>query len=67
MYCLSGRGAAMIIEPLSLCYHVRCFACAVCGAALGDGRAGADVRVRARRLHCHHCYSADDGSKYSCV
>ena len=57
----------MIIEPLSLCYHVRCFACAVCGAALGDGRAGADVRVRARRLHCHHCYSADDGSKYSCV
>ncbi|XP_045779337.1 LIM domain only protein 7 isoform X2 [Maniola jurtina] len=62
-----GRGAAMIIESLSLCYHVWCFTCAVCGAALGDGRAGADVRVRARRLHCHHCYSSDDGSKYSCV
>ncbi|CAH0730784.1 unnamed protein product, partial [Brenthis ino] len=62
-----GRGAAMIIEPLSLCYHVRCFACALCGAPLGDGRAGADVRVRARRLHCHHCFVADDGSKYSCV
>ncbi|XP_046972021.1 uncharacterized protein LOC124538838 isoform X3 [Vanessa cardui] len=62
-----GRGAAMIIESLSLCYHVWCFSCAVCGAALGDGRAGADVRVRARRLHCHHCYSSDDGSKYSCV
>nr|XP_034836007.1 LIM domain only protein 7 isoform X3 [Maniola hyperantus] len=62
-----GRGAAMIIESLSLCYHVWCFTCAVCGCALGDGRAGADVRVRARRLHCHHCYSSDDGSKYSCV
>ncbi|XP_013149287.1 PREDICTED: uncharacterized protein LOC106111688 isoform X2 [Papilio polytes] len=62
-----GRGAAMIIESLSLCYHVWCFSCAVCGARLGDGRNGADVRVRASRLHCHHCYSADDGSKYSCV
>ncbi|CAG4990764.1 unnamed protein product [Parnassius apollo] len=62
-----GRGAAMIIESLALCYHVWCFCCAVCGARLGDGRAGADVRVRAGRLHCHHCYSADDGSKYSCV
>ncbi|XP_059058703.1 uncharacterized protein LOC131852093 isoform X2 [Achroia grisella] len=62
-----GRGAAMIIESLSLCYHVWCFNCAVCGARLGDGRAGADVRVRARRLHCHHCYSGDDGRNYSCV
>ncbi|XP_022815315.1 LIM domain only protein 7 isoform X3 [Spodoptera litura] len=62
-----GRGAAMIIESLSLCYHVWCFTCAVCGARLGDGRAGADVRVRARRLHCQHCYSSDDGRKYSAV
>ncbi|XP_028163015.1 LIM domain only protein 7 isoform X2 [Ostrinia furnacalis] len=62
-----GRGAAMIIESLSLCYHVWCFTCAVCGARLGDGRAGADVRVRANRLHCYHCYSGDDGRKYSRV
>ncbi|XP_060806056.1 LIM domain only protein 7 isoform X2 [Amyelois transitella] len=62
-----GRGAAMIIESLSLCYHVWCFTCAVCGTRLGDGRAGADVRVRGRRLHCHHCYSSDDGRKFSCV
>ncbi|XP_063896864.1 uncharacterized protein Smash isoform X2 [Helicoverpa armigera] len=62
-----GRGAAMIIESLGLCFHVWCFTCAVCGAALGDGRAGADVRVRARRLHCQHCYSSDDGRKYSAV
>lgn len=57
----------MIIESLSLCYHVWCFTCAVCGALLGDGRAGADVRVRGQRLHCHHCYSGDDGRKYSRV
>ncbi|KAH9644490.1 hypothetical protein HF086_006023 [Spodoptera exigua] len=63
----AGRGAAMIIESLSLCYHVWCFTCAVCGARLGDGRAGADVRVRSRRLHCQHCYSSDDGRKYSAV
>ncbi|XP_026735923.1 LIM domain only protein 7, partial [Trichoplusia ni] len=62
-----GRGAAMIIESLSLCYHVWCFTCALCGAALGDGRAGADVRVRAARLHCQHCYSSEDGRKYSAV
>ncbi|XP_049885806.1 LIM domain only protein 7 isoform X2 [Pectinophora gossypiella] len=62
-----GRGAAMIIESLSLCYHVWCFNCAVCGTRLGDGRAGADVRVRGNRLHCHQCYSGDDGRKYSCV
>lgn len=62
-----GRGAAMIIESLSLCYHVWCFRCGVCGAALGDGRAGTDVRVRGRRLHCPHCYSDDGGDKYSRV
>ncbi|KAJ8708999.1 hypothetical protein PYW07_008825 [Mythimna separata] len=62
-----GRGAAMIIESLSLCYHVWCFTCAVCGARLGDGRAGADVRVRMHKLHCQHCYSSDDGRKYSAV
>ncbi|XP_030021275.2 LIM domain only protein 7 isoform X3 [Manduca sexta] len=62
-----GRGAAMIIESLSLCYHVWCFTCAVCGARLGDGSAGADVRVRNQRLHCRHCHSADDGRKYSRV
>ncbi|CAG4988601.1 unnamed protein product [Colias eurytheme] len=62
-----GRGAAMIIESLSLCYHVWCFTCAVCGGALGDGRAGADVRVRDRRLHCQHCYCTADGDQCSRV
>ena len=56
-----GRGAAMIIESLRLFYHINCFRCCVCGIALGNGTAGTDVRVRNNNLHCHDCYSNDDG------
>ncbi|KAF2346221.1 Zinc finger LIM-type, partial [Trinorchestia longiramus] len=51
-----GRGAAMIIESLRLFYHIPCFVCCVCGVQLGNGKAGADVRVRNHALHCHNCY-----------
>ncbi|CAG0894455.1 unnamed protein product, partial [Cyprideis torosa] len=54
-----GRGAAMIIESLRLFYHLGCFRCCVCEAPLGNGEAGADVRVRNNRLHCQNCYSND--------
>lgn len=57
-----GRGAAMIIESLRLFYHIGCFRCCVCGIALGNGTAGTDVRVRNNHLHCHDCYSNDDGN-----
>ena len=56
-----GRGAAMIIESLRLFYHIPCFVCCVCGMQLGNGMAGADVRVRNHALHCHNCYSNDQG------
>ena len=59
-----GRGAAMIIESLRLFYHIGCFRCCVCGIALGNGTAGTDVRVRNNHLHCHDCYSNDDGNFY---
>lgn len=62
-----GRGAAMIIESLRLFYHINCFRCCVCGIALGNGTAGTDVRVRNNNLHCHDCYSNDDGLKFSKV
>ncbi|XP_012269702.2 LIM domain only protein 7 isoform X2 [Athalia rosae] len=62
-----GRGAAMIIESLRLFYHMECFKCCVCHVRLGDGRMGTDVRVRNHKLHCHNCYSSDDGVKFSCV
>ncbi|XP_066248867.1 LIM domain only protein 7 [Euwallacea similis] len=68
-YCSNelGRGAAMIIESLCLFYHMECFKCCVCHIQLGDGRIGTDVRVRNQKLHCHNCYSSDDGVKFSCV
>ncbi|XP_030756556.1 spindle pole body component 110 [Sitophilus oryzae] len=68
-YCSNelGRGAAMIIESLCLFYHMECFKCCVCHIQLGDGRMGTDVRVRNQKLHCHNCYSSDDGVKFSCV
>ncbi|XP_012343755.1 uncharacterized protein LOC100866274 isoform X2 [Apis florea] len=56
-----GRGAAMIIESLRLFYHMECFKCCVCHVRLGDGLMGTDVRVRNQKLHCHNCYSSDDG------
>lgn len=62
-----GRGAAMIIESLRLFYHINCFKCCVCCMQLGDGLMGTDVRVRNNKLHCHNCYSSDDGVKFSCV
>uniref|UniRef100_V5GIF7 LIM zinc-binding domain-containing protein n=1 Tax=Anoplophora glabripennis TaxID=217634 RepID=V5GIF7_ANOGL len=62
-----GRGAAMIIESLCLFYHMECFKCCVCHVQLGDGLMGTDVRVRNQKLHCHNCYSSDDGVKFSCV
>ncbi|KAK5639178.1 hypothetical protein RI129_011670 [Pyrocoelia pectoralis] len=68
-YCNNelGRGAAMIIESLCLFYHMECFKCCVCHTQLGDGLMGTDVRVRNQKLHCHNCYSSDDGVKFSCV
>lgn len=56
-----GRGAAMIIESLRLFYHIDCFRCCVCCVQLGDGLMGTDVRVRNSKLHCHSCYSNDEG------
>lgn len=63
-----GSGAAMVIESLSLYYHVKCFRCCVCNIQLGNGSQGADVRVRGHKLHCHNCYSNDEaGLKFSKV
>uniref|UniRef100_A0A915CNC9 LIM zinc-binding domain-containing protein n=1 Tax=Ditylenchus dipsaci TaxID=166011 RepID=A0A915CNC9_9BILA len=56
----SGRGAAMIVESLNLFYHLSCFRCFVCNMALGSGQRGADVRVRAAKLHCQKCFSTEE-------
>ncbi|KAL7881778.1 hypothetical protein AOLI_G00086260 [Acnodon oligacanthus] len=51
-----GKGAAMIIESLGLCYHLPCFKCVECKADLGGSEAGAEVRIRNKQLYCNSCY-----------
>ncbi|KAI1899584.1 hypothetical protein AGOR_G00063300 [Albula goreensis] len=51
-----GRGAAMIIESLGLCYHLGCFKCIDCKSDLGGSESGAEVRIRNRQLYCNSCY-----------
>ncbi|CAB1442349.1 unnamed protein product [Pleuronectes platessa] len=51
-----GKGAAMIIETLSLYFHISCFKCGVCKGQLGDTTTGTDVRIRNGLLNCHQCY-----------
>uniref|UniRef100_A0A8C3RB35 LIM domain 7 n=1 Tax=Cyanoderma ruficeps TaxID=181631 RepID=A0A8C3RB35_9PASS len=57
-YCNNtlGKGAAMIIESLGLCYHLHCFKCVACGCDLGGSRSGAEVRIRNNKLFCNDCY-----------
>ncbi|XP_041662517.1 LIM domain only protein 7 isoform X3 [Cheilinus undulatus] len=51
-----GKGAAMIIESLGLCYHLGCFKCIDCKSDLGGTEAGAEVRIRNKQLYCNSCY-----------
>lgn len=57
-YCnnILGKGAAMIIETLGLCYHLHCFKCVSCERDLGGSSSGAEVRVRNHQLYCNDCY-----------
>nr|XP_061826702.1 LIM domain only protein 7-like isoform X2 [Nerophis lumbriciformis] len=52
-----GKGAAMIIESLGLCYHLTCFKCFECHSDLGGSEAGAEVRIRNKQLYCNTCYT----------
>ncbi|AWP13403.1 putative LIM domain only protein 7 [Scophthalmus maximus] len=51
-----GKGAAMIIESLGLCYHLGCFKCIDCKSDLGGSEIGAEVRIRNKQLYCNSCY-----------
>ncbi|XP_029458891.1 LIM domain only protein 7 [Rhinatrema bivittatum] len=57
-YCNNslGKGAAMIIESLGLCFHLHCFKCIACEADLGGSQSGAEVRIRNNELYCNNCY-----------
>ncbi|XP_031417338.1 LIM domain only protein 7-like isoform X2 [Clupea harengus] len=51
-----GKGAAMIIESLALCYHLTCFKCNQCKSELGGSEAGTEVRIKNGQLYCNSCY-----------
>ncbi|KAE8626053.1 hypothetical protein XENTR_v10006487 [Xenopus tropicalis] len=57
-YCNNslGKGAAMIIESLGLCFHLHCFKCVACETDLGGSESGAEVRIRNSELYCNSCY-----------
>ncbi|XP_066437108.1 LIM domain only protein 7 isoform X9 [Eleutherodactylus coqui] len=57
-YCSNslGKGAAMIIESLGLCFHLHCFKCVACETDLGGSQSGAEVRIRNNELYCNSCY-----------
>ncbi|CAI9569220.1 unnamed protein product [Staurois parvus] len=57
-YCNNslGKGAAMIIESLGLCFHLHCFKCFACETDLGGSQSGAEVRIRNNDLYCNSCY-----------
>ncbi|XP_037542979.1 LIM domain only protein 7 [Nematolebias whitei] len=57
-FCITplGKGAAMIIESLELCYHLSCFKCIDCKVDLGGSQAGTEVRIRNKQLYCNSCY-----------
>ncbi|KAM9319935.1 LIM domain only protein 7 [Gastrophryne carolinensis] len=57
-YCNNslGKGAAMIIESLGLCFHLQCFKCVACETDLGGSQSGAEVRIRNNDLYCNRCY-----------
>uniref|UniRef100_A0A5K3EX86 PDZ domain-containing protein n=2 Tax=Mesocestoides corti TaxID=53468 RepID=A0A5K3EX86_MESCO len=51
-----GTSDLMIVEQLSLFYHLSCFVCAECGIQLSDGQNETAVRIRNSLIYCYICY-----------
>ncbi|XP_063330369.1 LIM domain only protein 7-like isoform X3 [Pelmatolapia mariae] len=51
-----GSRPAMVIEALSLYFHLGCFQCVGCHQHLGGRENGAQVRIRNRKPFCERCY-----------
>ncbi|XP_007553989.1 LIM domain only protein 7-like isoform X1 [Poecilia formosa] len=51
-----GSGAAMVIDALSLCFHLTCFQCVGCHRHIGGTETGVQVRIRNRKPYCDYCY-----------
>ncbi|XP_064820208.1 LIM domain only protein 7-like isoform X2 [Oncorhynchus masou masou] len=54
--CPMGRGAAMVIETLNLCFHLACFQCVDCRCRLGGSEVRAQIRIRNGKPYCDPCY-----------
>ncbi|XP_067442687.1 LIM domain only protein 7-like isoform X3 [Thunnus thynnus] len=51
-----GSGAAMVIEALSLCFHLTCFQCVGCQRHLGGTETRVQVRIQNGKPYCEPCY-----------
>ncbi|PWA19011.1 hypothetical protein CCH79_00005011 [Gambusia affinis] len=51
-----GSGAAMVIDALSLCFHLTCFQCVGCHRHIGGTETGVQVRIRNKKPYCDYCY-----------
>ncbi|XP_042265611.1 LIM domain only protein 7-like isoform X4 [Thunnus maccoyii] len=54
--CALGSGAAMVIEALSLCFHLTCFQCVGCQRHLGGTETRVQVRIQNGKPYCEPCY-----------
>ncbi|XP_055786326.1 LIM domain only protein 7-like isoform X2 [Salvelinus fontinalis] len=54
--CPMGRGAAMVIETLNLCFHLACFQCVDCRCRLGGSEVRAQIRISNGKPYCDTCY-----------
>lgn len=54
--CPMGRGAAMVIETLNLCFHLACFQCVDCRCRLGGSEVRAQIRISNGKPYCDPCY-----------
>ncbi|XP_039867314.1 LIM domain only protein 7b isoform X2 [Simochromis diagramma] len=51
-----GSRPSMVIEALSLYFHLGCFQCVGCRQHLGGRENGAQVQIRNRKPFCERCY-----------
>ncbi len=51
-----GTSDLMIVEQLSLFYHLSCFVCSRCGIQLSDGQNETAVRIKNGLVYCYICY-----------
>ncbi|XP_026021602.1 LIM domain only protein 7-like isoform X3 [Astatotilapia calliptera] len=62
-----GSRPAMVIEALSLYFHLGCFQCVGCHQHLGGRENGAQVQIRNRKPFCERCYFQLRCTMFTCI